>query len=91
MPCIAPFKAFDEAVEKANRLPYGLAAYAFTQSAKRAMLIGDALETGMVGINTAMVAAPDSPFGGVKESGHGSEDGPEGLDACLVTKAIHQG
>jgi succinate-semialdehyde dehydrogenase / glutarate-semialdehyde dehydrogenase len=87
---IAPFATFDEAVEQANRLPYGLAAYAFTESAKRAMLIGDAIEAGMVGINAVTMAAADSPFGGVKESGHGSEDGPEGLHACLVTKVIHQ-
>ena len=88
---IAPVKGLDEAIVQANRLPYGLAAYAYTQDAKRILLLGDAIETGMLGLNTAMVAAPDSPFGGVKESGHGAEDGPEGLDACLVTKAIHQG
>ena len=87
---MAPFATFDEAVEQANRLPYGLAAYAFTESGKRAMLIGDALEAGMVGINSVGMAAADAPFGGVKESGHGSEDGPEGLEDCLVTKAIHQ-
>jgi len=87
---IAPFKTFDDAVEQANRLPYGLAAYAFTESAKRALLIGDAIESGMVGINTVTMAAADAPFGGVKESGFGSEDGPEGLAACLVTKTIHQ-
>ncbi len=87
---LTPFATFDEAVEQANRLPYGLAAYTFTESAKRAMLIGDAIEAGMVGINTVGMAAADSPFGGVKESGHGAEDGPEGLAACLVTKAIHQ-
>jgi succinate-semialdehyde dehydrogenase/glutarate-semialdehyde dehydrogenase len=86
---VTPFSTFDQAVEHANRLPYGLAAYAFTESAKRALLIGDALEAGMVGINAVTLAAADSPFGGVKESGHGSEDGPEGLHACLVTKAIH--
>jgi succinate-semialdehyde dehydrogenase/glutarate-semialdehyde dehydrogenase len=86
----ARFSSFDEVVEQANRLPYGLAAYAFTESAKRAMLIGDALESGMVAINAVMVAAADAPFGGVKESGHGAEDGPEGLEACLVTKTIHQ-
>ena len=85
-----PFSSFDEVVEQANRLPYGLAAYAFTENARRANLIGDALESGMVGINTIMLAAADAPFGGVKESGHGSEDGPEGLAACLVTKTIHQ-
>jgi succinate-semialdehyde dehydrogenase/glutarate-semialdehyde dehydrogenase len=87
---ITPFKTFDDAVEQANRLPYGLAAYAFTESAKRAMLISDAIESGMVGINVVAMAAPDAPFGGVKESGFGSEDGPEGLAACLVTKTIHQ-
>jgi succinate-semialdehyde dehydrogenase / glutarate-semialdehyde dehydrogenase len=87
---LAPFSTFDDAVEQANRLPYGLAAYAFTESAKRAMLIGDAIESGMVGINAVVMAAADSPFGGVKDSGFGSEDGPEGLAACLVTKAIHQ-
>lgn len=87
---IAPFKTFDDAVEHANRLPYGLAAYTFTESAKRALLIGDAIESGMVGINAVTMAAADSPFGGVKESGFGAEDGPEGLAACLVTKAIHQ-
>lgn len=87
---MTPFKGFDDAVEHANRLPYGLAAYAFTQDAKRALLIGDAIEAGMVGVNTTMIGGADSPFGGVKESGYGSEDGPEGLDACLVTKAIHQ-
>jgi succinate-semialdehyde dehydrogenase/glutarate-semialdehyde dehydrogenase len=88
---MTPFKTFDEAIEQANRLPFGLAAFAFTQDAKRVMLLGDALRSGMVGINNTTLAAPDSPFGGIKESGHGAEDGPEGLDACLVTKAIHQG
>jgi succinate-semialdehyde dehydrogenase/glutarate-semialdehyde dehydrogenase len=85
-----PFKTFDEAIEQANRLPYGLAAYCFTENGRRALLLGDAIESGMVGINTVAVGGADSPFGGVKDSGHGSEDGPEGLEACLVTKAIHQ-
>lgn len=83
-----PFKTFDEAVEKANRLPYGLAAYAFTQSSKRSMLISDALEAGMVAVNNVQIAGADSPFGGVKESGHGSEDGPEGVAACQVIKMV---
>ena len=83
-----PFRSFDEVVEKANRLPYGLAAYAFTQSSKRSMLIGDALEAGMVAINTVSIAGADAPFGGVKESGHGSEDGPEGVAACQVIKSV---
>jgi succinate-semialdehyde dehydrogenase/glutarate-semialdehyde dehydrogenase len=87
---MTPFTTFDDAVAQANRLPFALAAYAYTDSAKRAMLIGDALEAGMVGINTERLGAADSPFGGIKESGHGAEDGPEGVEACLVTKAIHQ-
>jgi succinate-semialdehyde dehydrogenase/glutarate-semialdehyde dehydrogenase len=85
-----PFKTFDEAIEQANRLPYGLAAYCFTENGRRALLLGDAIESGMVGINTTQIGGADSPFGGVKDSGHGSEDGPEGLDACLVLKTIHQ-
>jgi succinate-semialdehyde dehydrogenase/glutarate-semialdehyde dehydrogenase len=83
-----PFKSFEEVVERANRLPYGLAAYAFTQSSRRSMLISDALEAGMVAVNNVAIAGADSPFGGVKESGHGSEDGPEGVEACQVIKAI---
>lgn len=86
----ARFSTFDEVVEQANRLPFGLAAFAFTENGRQANLIADALESGMVGINTTMIAAADSPFQGVKESGHGSEDGLEGVSACLVTKAIHQ-
>jgi succinate-semialdehyde dehydrogenase / glutarate-semialdehyde dehydrogenase len=87
---MSPFKGFDDVVEEANRLPYGLAAYAFTQSAKRSMMISDALESGMVGVNTVAIAGADSPFGGIKESGHGSEDGPEGVEACQVIKVIAQ-
>ena len=86
----ARFKTLDDALEQANRLPYGLAAYAFTENARRANLFADQVESGMVGINTTAMAAPDAPFQGVKESGHGSEDGIEGVAACLVTKTIHQ-
>ena len=82
----------DEAamIAEANRLPYGLAAYAWTQDAARRLRLGRRLEAGMVGINTTMIGGGDSPFGGVKSSGHGSEDGPEGLLACMVTKAVHE-
>ena len=85
----ARFKTFDEAVDQANRLPYGLAAFAFTENGRQANRIADALETGMVGVNTTRLAAPDAPFQGVKQSGHGSEDGTEGLLACTITKTIH--
>lgn len=78
-------------IAEANRLPYGLAAYAWTQDAARQRRVADAVEAGMVGINTTMIGGADSPFGGVKWSGHGAEDGPEGVEACLVTKAVHEG
>ena len=86
----ARFEDFDDAIAKANRLPYGLAAFAFTENGRRANLLGDAIESGMVGINTFAISVADAPFGGVKESGYGSEGGSEGLDSYLVVKAIHQ-
>ena len=86
----APFSTFDDAVAKANRLPFGLAAFVFTEGLRNANLLGDAIEAGMVGINTFAISTPDAPFGGVKDSGFGSEGGLEGMDSYLVTKAIHQ-
>jgi succinate-semialdehyde dehydrogenase/glutarate-semialdehyde dehydrogenase len=88
---IVTFKTFDEVVERANSLEYGLAAYAFTSSNSTAAAIGDALESGMVGVNSIAISTPETPFGGVKESGHGSEGGTEGLSAYLNTKFISQG
>jgi succinate-semialdehyde dehydrogenase / glutarate-semialdehyde dehydrogenase len=87
---IVTFKSFDEVVERANSLPYGLAAYAFTSSNATAAAIGDAIQSGMVGVNSVAVSTPETPFGGVKESGHGSEGGVEGLGAYLNTKFISQ-
>jgi len=86
---IRPFGTFDEAVAEANRLPFGLAAYCFTESGRRQNMLGDAIEAGMVAINNVRLSYPDSPFGGVKDSGHGSEDGPEGIMAHMITKAVH--
>ena len=85
-----PFDTFEEVIEQANRLPYGLAAFAFTENGRRANLIGDLLESGMVGINTFAISVADAPFGGVKDSGFGSEGGKEGLESYQVVKAIHQ-
>ena len=85
------FTDFDEVVKEANRLPYGLAAYAYTRSARISADIGDALEAGMIGINFSILTGPETPFGGVKESGHGSEGGIEGLDGYLVTKYVAHG
>jgi succinate-semialdehyde dehydrogenase/glutarate-semialdehyde dehydrogenase len=86
----ARFKDFDDAIEQANRLPFGLAAFAFTENGRRANLLGDAIEAGMIGINSFGVSSADSPFGGVKDSGFGSEGGKEGLETYQVVKAIHQ-
>ena len=84
------FKTMHEAIEQANRLPYGLAAFAFTENGRRANQLGDAIEAGMVGINTFAISVADAPFGGVKASGFGSEGGTEGFDSYCVTKAVHQ-
>jgi len=86
----ARFKDFDDAIAQANRLPFGLAAFAFTENGRRANLLGDAIEAGMIGINSFGVSSADSPFGGVKDSGFGSEGGKEGLETYQVVKAIHQ-
>ena len=85
------FSSYAEVVGQANRLPYGLAAYAWTQSARTAADIGDDIEAGMVGINFVGLTGPETPFGGIKESGHGSEGGIEGLEAFLHHKYIAQG
>jgi succinate-semialdehyde dehydrogenase/glutarate-semialdehyde dehydrogenase len=87
---IARFKDFDSVVTEANRLPYGLAAYAYTRSAKTAAAIGAAVETGMISINHHGLALPEVPFGGVKDSGYGSEGGSEAIEGYLVTKFITQ-
>ena len=87
---IAPFDTFDGVVSEANRLPYGLAAYAFTKSTKTATAIGAAIESGMVAINGAPLALPEVPFGGVKDSGYGTEGGREAIDAYLNTKYVAQ-
>ena len=88
---VVTFKTFDEVVERANSLKYGLAAYAFTSSAQTANLIGDALESGMVGVNSVAISTPETPFGGVKDSGYGHEGGIEGLEVYLARKFISQG
>jgi succinate-semialdehyde dehydrogenase / glutarate-semialdehyde dehydrogenase len=86
-----PYRNEEEMFAEANRLPYGLAGYAWTNDAKRQRRIAHEVEVGMLGINTTMVGGADSPFGGVRWSGHGSDDGPEGLLAHTVIKAVHEG
>jgi succinate-semialdehyde dehydrogenase / glutarate-semialdehyde dehydrogenase len=88
---IASFRGTEDVVAEANRLPYGLAAYAYTRSAKTAQKLGEAIESGMVSINHHGLALPETPFGGVKDSGYGSEGGSEAIEAYLNTKFItHQ-
>ncbi|MFN3817607.1 NAD-dependent succinate-semialdehyde dehydrogenase [Blastomonas sp.] len=86
---LTPFATPDEAIEQANRLPYGLAAYCFTENGRLQNRLGDDIEAGMIAVNNVRLSWPDSPFGGMKDSGYGSEDGPEGIAAHLVTKTFH--
>lgn len=85
---IAPFSDLGTAIAKANSLPFALAAFAFAQSQETVERLGAELEAGMVSINHFGIAAPETPFGGMKDSGYGSEGGIEGMDAFLTTKFI---
>jgi succinate-semialdehyde dehydrogenase/glutarate-semialdehyde dehydrogenase len=87
---LARFDTVDEAVQRADALPFGLASYVFTQSIRTSTLVSSALEAGMVNINHSGMAHPELPFGGVKDSGFGSEGGTESFDSFLVTKLITQ-
>ncbi|MET0983349.1 MAG: aldehyde dehydrogenase family protein, partial [Telluria sp.] len=85
---IRGFDSLDDAIIEANRLPYGLAGYAFTRSIKNAQLLMNRMEVGMVWINQPATPSAEMPFGGIKDSGYGSEGGPEALENYLNTKAV---
>ena len=85
---IVPFDSMEEALTRANSLPFGLAAYAFTDSSRTASAVSTQLAAGMVGVNHFAVSIAEAPFGGIRESGYGSEGGTEGLDAYLNTKFV---
>jgi succinate-semialdehyde dehydrogenase/glutarate-semialdehyde dehydrogenase len=87
---MSPFSEYDSAISEANRLDYGLAAYAYAKSAKTTADVGRAVESGMVSINHHGLALPELPFGGVKDSGYGSEGGSEALEAYLNPKLVTQ-
>jgi succinate-semialdehyde dehydrogenase/glutarate-semialdehyde dehydrogenase len=87
---LIPFDELEDGLAEANRLPYALSAYAFTTSARTAIAVGDGLEAGMIGINHFSMVNSELPFGGMKESGYGSEGGEEGIENYLVTKFISQ-
>ena len=85
---INPFDSFEGAIAEANRLPFGLAAYAFTSSSLTARKVCDQVQSGMVSINHFGLGNPETPFGGIKDSGHGSEGGPEAIEAYLQTRFL---
>jgi succinate-semialdehyde dehydrogenase / glutarate-semialdehyde dehydrogenase len=87
---MSPFSKYDDAIGEANRLPYGLAAYAYTKSAKTMADVSRDIESGMVSINHHGLALPELPFGGVKDSGYGSEGGAEAIEAYLNPKLVTQ-
>jgi succinate-semialdehyde dehydrogenase/glutarate-semialdehyde dehydrogenase len=84
-------KSLDEAIEKANSVPYGLAGYAFTNSAQKADRLAETIEVGNLSINHYVASSAETPFGGVKDSGFGREGGVEGLQCYTVVKNVsHQ-
>lgn len=85
------FETEDEAIAIANGTPFGLAAYFYTESLKRAWRVGEALEFGMVGLNTGAISTEVAPFGGVKQSGLGREGSQLGIDEYLEVKTFHMG
>ena len=88
MAAIRSFDTLEQAIAEANRLPYGLAGYAFTRSLRNADLLSRRVEVGMLWINMPAMPSAEMPFGGVKDSGYGSEGGPEALEAYLNTKSV---
>ena len=85
---VQAFKTMDEVIEKSNGLSFGLASYVYTSDGAKAKTMGEQLNAGLVGVNHPFVSMPETPFGGVNESGYGSEGGIEGLDAFLRTKFV---
>ena len=88
MAAVRGFGTLDEAIAEANRLPYGLAGYAFTRSLKNADLLARRVEVGMLWINMPAMPSAEMPFGGIKDSGYGTEGGPEALEAYLNVRAV---
>jgi succinate-semialdehyde dehydrogenase/glutarate-semialdehyde dehydrogenase len=85
---IVPFDTFDQAIELANAVPFGLAGYVFSPSLKYANRAAESLEVGMVGVNDMFLASAETPFGGVKHSGFGREGGKLGIFDYLEPKYI---
>ncbi len=87
---VMPFSTFDEVIARANALPFGLASFVFTKDGATARDAEMALDAGLVGVNHTMISTPETPFGGVNESGFGSESGIEGLEAFQRTKFVSE-
>jgi succinate-semialdehyde dehydrogenase/glutarate-semialdehyde dehydrogenase len=85
---INPVRTLDEAIQKANGLPFGLAAYAFTNSARNVDRLIEGVEVGNLSINTLEASVAETPFGGVKDSGYGREGGPDGLSHYTIVKNV---
>ena len=88
---ISVFDTDDEAVAAANDTEFGLVSYLFTENVNRALQVSEALESGMVGLNTGLVSNPAAPFGGIKQSGLGREGGAVGIEEYLETKYVAVG
>jgi succinate-semialdehyde dehydrogenase/glutarate-semialdehyde dehydrogenase len=88
MAAVRSFNTLDEAIAEANRLPYGLAGYAFTRSLKNADLLARRVEVGMLWVNMPAMPSAEMPFGGLKDSGYGSEGGPEAMEAYLNARSV---
>jgi succinate-semialdehyde dehydrogenase / glutarate-semialdehyde dehydrogenase len=87
---IVPVSSVEDAVGRANALEYGLAAYLFTRSRDAIAQVSATLQAGAIGVNTTVVALPEAPFGGVKQSGFGREGGEDGVHEYLNAKFVHQ-
>ena len=85
---VTPFKSTDEVIDKANKLSFGLASYVFTTDGAKAKAMESSINAGLVGVNHPGVSTPETPFGGVNDSGYGSEGGIEGLEAFMRTKFV---
>jgi len=85
---VIPFRDLDEALEIASSLPFGLASYAFTHAAETIAELAERVESGMISINHLGGSLPETPFGGIKESGYGREGGSESLDSFMITKFV---
>jgi len=91
---VAPIFKFEnekEVINLANATNYGLAAYFYGNNYAQIWRVAEALEYGMIGINTGMISTPVAPFGGIKESGFGREGSKYGIDAFVYTKTMHWG